>query len=110
MELSHSLTLNEEAFKQVPDHMKPVFVFEWLRFLDKVLIAAQKVARETAINKCVTVIRYFSKYFSKSFFSVRYQRLPKEIGRTIDGQHTGIARTADTKIDCQLLGDTVLGR
>lgn len=43
MELSHSLTLNEEAFKQIPDHKKPVFLFEWLRFLDKVLVAAQKV-------------------------------------------------------------------
>lgn len=43
MELSHSLTLNEEAFKQIPEHKKPVFVFEWLRFLDKVLVVAQKV-------------------------------------------------------------------
>ncbi|XP_037035883.1 HEAT repeat-containing protein 5B isoform X5 [Bradysia coprophila] len=42
MELSHSLTLNEEAFKQIPEHKKPVFVFEWLRFLDKVLVAAHK--------------------------------------------------------------------
>lgn len=45
MELSHSLTLNEDAFKQIPDHKKPVFVFEWLRFLDKVLVAAQKVTK-----------------------------------------------------------------
>lgn len=44
MELSHSLTLNEEAFNQIPDHKKPVFVFEWLRFLDKILVAAQKVS------------------------------------------------------------------
>ncbi|KAK6641234.1 hypothetical protein RUM44_012943 [Polyplax serrata] len=42
MELSHSLTLNEEALKQIPEAKRPVFVFEWLRFLDKVLIAAQK--------------------------------------------------------------------
>lgn len=42
MELSHSLTLNEDAYKQIPDHKKPVFLFEWLRFLDKVLVAAQK--------------------------------------------------------------------
>lgn len=45
MELSHSLTLNEEALKQIPEAKKPVFVFEWLRFLDKVLIAAQKVSK-----------------------------------------------------------------
>lgn len=43
MESSHSLILNEDAFKQIPDHKKPVYVFEWLRYLDKGLIAAQKV-------------------------------------------------------------------
>ncbi|KAJ8308627.1 hypothetical protein KUTeg_013501 [Tegillarca granosa] len=42
MELAHSLLLNEEALKKIPDNKKPVFVFEWLRFLDKVLIAIQK--------------------------------------------------------------------
>ncbi|XP_058806084.1 HEAT repeat-containing protein 5B isoform X2 [Phymastichus coffea] len=42
MELSHSLTLNEDALNQIPEAKRPVFVFEWLRFLDKVLIAAQK--------------------------------------------------------------------
>lgn len=43
MELSHSLILNEEALKEIPEQKKPVFIFEWLRFLDKILIAAQKV-------------------------------------------------------------------
>lgn len=42
MELSHSLTLNEEALKQLPPAKRPIFVFEWLRFLDKVLEAAHK--------------------------------------------------------------------
>ncbi|XP_038116555.1 HEAT repeat-containing protein 5B isoform X3 [Culex quinquefasciatus] len=42
MELSHSLTLNEDALKQIPEQKRPVFIFEWLRFLDKVLVAAQK--------------------------------------------------------------------
>ncbi|XP_037575108.1 HEAT repeat-containing protein 5B-like isoform X1 [Dermacentor silvarum] len=42
MELSHSLTLNEEVLAQLPEVKRPVFVFEWLRFLDKVLVAAQK--------------------------------------------------------------------
>ncbi|XP_070179925.1 HEAT repeat-containing protein 5B-like isoform X2 [Littorina saxatilis] len=42
MELAHSLLLNEEALKRVPESKRPVFVFEWLRFLDKVLAAAQK--------------------------------------------------------------------
>ncbi|XP_053690583.1 HEAT repeat-containing protein 5B isoform X2 [Sabethes cyaneus] len=42
MELSHSLTLNEDALSQIPEQKRPVFIFEWLRFLDKVLVAAQK--------------------------------------------------------------------
>lgn len=42
MELSHSLTLNEEALLQIPEAQQPMFIFEWLRFLDKVLVAAQK--------------------------------------------------------------------
>ncbi|XP_043289102.1 HEAT repeat-containing protein 5B isoform X2 [Venturia canescens] len=42
MELSHSLTLNEDALNQIPEAKRPVFVFEWLRFLEKVLVAAQK--------------------------------------------------------------------
>lgn len=44
MELSHSLILNEEALQQIPEAKRPVFIFEWLRFLDKVLVAAQKVS------------------------------------------------------------------
>ncbi len=55
MELSHSLTLNEEAFKQIPEHNKPVFVFEWLRFLDKVLVAAHKVGRAYPGNRFKSV-------------------------------------------------------
>jgi HEAT repeat-containing protein 5 len=43
MELAHSLLLNEEALSRMPEAKRPVFIFEWLRFLDKVLVAAQKV-------------------------------------------------------------------
>ncbi|MCL4124784.1 UNVERIFIED_CONTAM: hypothetical protein GTU68_043849 [Idotea baltica] len=42
MESSHSLTLNEDALKQLPPAKRPIFIFEWLHFLDKVLEAAQK--------------------------------------------------------------------
>lgn len=52
MELAHSLLLNEEALKRVPESKRPVFVFEWLRFLDKVLAAAQKV------HYCFEYLRY----------------------------------------------------
>ena len=50
MELAHSLLLNEDALKRISDSKKPVFVFEWLRFLDKVLVAAQKVRTMTHIS------------------------------------------------------------
>ena len=42
MELAHSLLLNEDALKRISESKRPVFIFEWLRFLDKVLVAAQK--------------------------------------------------------------------
>lgn len=50
MELSHSLTLNEDALNQIPEAKRPVFVFEWLRFLEKVLVAAQKVKRKNLLE------------------------------------------------------------
>lgn len=53
MESPQSLTLNEEALKQIPEHNKPVYIFEWLRYLDKVLVAAQKVSNA-----------YFTFFFS----------------------------------------------
>ncbi|XP_063347153.1 HEAT repeat-containing protein 5B isoform X2 [Pelmatolapia mariae] len=43
MELAHSLLLNEDALSQITEAKRPVFIFEWLRFLDKVLVAANKV-------------------------------------------------------------------
>lgn len=43
MESSHCLILNEEALSKLPDAKKPLFVYEWLVFLDNILIAAQKV-------------------------------------------------------------------
>lgn len=45
--MSHSLTLNEGALNQLPEQKRPLFVFEWLRYLDKVLIVAQKVRKKT---------------------------------------------------------------
>ncbi|GAA6068556.1 HEAT repeat-containing protein 5B [Tachysurus ichikawai] len=43
MELAHSLLLNEDALAQITEAKRPVFIFEWLRFLNKVLVAANKV-------------------------------------------------------------------
>lgn len=43
MEQSNSLLLNEEALRQCPDPTKSVFVYEWLRYLDRILSATKKV-------------------------------------------------------------------
>jgi hypothetical protein len=43
MELSHSLLLNEVALKQTPDPNKPVFFYEWLKYLERILPHTEKV-------------------------------------------------------------------
>lgn len=50
MELAHSLLLNEEALAQITEAKRPVFIFEWLRFLDKVLVAANRVSSHTLVS------------------------------------------------------------
>lgn len=42
MELAHSLLLNEEASNQLGDVQKAEFVFEWLRYLEKLLLATNR--------------------------------------------------------------------
>jgi len=42
MDQSHGLTLNEEALQQIPGVKRPIFIYEWLRFLDKSLGCAKK--------------------------------------------------------------------
>lgn len=43
MEQSNSLLLNEEALKQCADLTKPIFIYEWLRYLDRILPLTQRV-------------------------------------------------------------------
>ena len=43
MELAHSVLLNEDALRRLPEQMRPAFLTDWLRFLHKVLLAAHKV-------------------------------------------------------------------
>jgi len=45
MEASQSLILNEDALAKIPEAKKSLFIYEWLRFLENVLMAAQKVCR-----------------------------------------------------------------
>lgn len=61
MELAHSLLLNEDALAQITEAKRPVFIFEWLRFLDKVLVAANKVINETLSSLAATEINYSYK-------------------------------------------------
>lgn len=64
MELSHSLTLNEDALKEIPEPKRPVFIFEWLRFLDKVLVAAQEVCRLLLSNRFFDILQKINIYTS----------------------------------------------
>jgi hypothetical protein len=41
-ELAHSLLLNEEASNQLGEVQKAEFIFEWLRYLEKLLLATSK--------------------------------------------------------------------
>ena len=43
MELAHSLLLNEDGLKRVPEVKRNLFIAEWLRYLNKILLTVQKV-------------------------------------------------------------------
>ncbi|KAI6188999.1 HEAT repeat-containing protein 5B [Aphelenchoides besseyi] len=51
MEQSNSLLLNETALKQCPDPAKPIFIFEWLRYLDRILPADLKNSQQQLIEQ-----------------------------------------------------------
>uniref|UniRef100_A0A0R3S5B1 HEAT repeat-containing protein 5B n=1 Tax=Elaeophora elaphi TaxID=1147741 RepID=A0A0R3S5B1_9BILA len=53
MEQSNSLLLNEEALNLCTDSRKPIFVYEWLRYLDRILPAAQKADIKTVQKKLI---------------------------------------------------------
>ncbi|VDK74235.1 unnamed protein product [Litomosoides sigmodontis] len=53
MEQSNSLLLNEEVLNLCTDSRKPVFVYEWLRYLDRILPAAQKADIKTVQKKLI---------------------------------------------------------
>lgn len=45
MELAHSLLLNEEAYNQLGEVQKAEFIFDWLRYLEKLLVATSRVSK-----------------------------------------------------------------
>lgn len=53
MELAHTLILNEDALKQLPEHKRAVFELEWLRYLEKSLPTMPKHEIKTGQKKLV---------------------------------------------------------
>jgi len=45
MESAHSLILNEAVVQSLPEAKRDIFIFEWLRFLDRVLGALTRVSK-----------------------------------------------------------------
>lgn len=70
MELAHSLLLNEEASNQLGDVQKAEFVFEWLRYLEKLLLATNRVsniAGTVCLSFCYVPQVFASISFPSSF-------------------------------------------
>ena len=44
MEHARSIILNEDALSQNADQKRPIFILEWLRYLDKALPTIQRVS------------------------------------------------------------------
>nr|XP_028577095.1 HEAT repeat-containing protein 5A isoform X1 [Podarcis muralis] len=53
MELAHSFLLNKEAYNQLGEFQKAEFVFEWLRFLEKLLPATSRADIKEKQSKLV---------------------------------------------------------
>uniref|UniRef100_A0A8C2AJG2 HEAT repeat-containing protein 5A n=1 Tax=Cyprinus carpio TaxID=7962 RepID=A0A8C2AJG2_CYPCA len=56
MEQAHSLLLNEEACNQLQEHQRAEFVFEWLRFLKKILPANVKQNQKHLLEQLTAVL------------------------------------------------------
>ncbi|XP_015671481.1 HEAT repeat-containing protein 5B [Protobothrops mucrosquamatus] len=66
MELAHSLLLNEEALAQITEAKRPVFIFEWLRFLEKVVVAAnKKLSYQNYLAFCSTAVACVGAFYEK---------------------------------------------
>jgi len=57
LELAQNLILNEDALNSLPEKNRPVFIYEWLCFLNKILIAAQKVNKISIFISKITFLR-----------------------------------------------------
>lgn len=68
MELAHSLLLNEEAYSQLGEVQKAEFIFDWLRYLEKLLLATSRVGK---IVFLVLLVWFFIFVFVFIFLSAR---------------------------------------
>jgi hypothetical protein len=50
LELAQNLILNEDVLNGLPEKKRPVFIYEWLCFLNKVLITAQQVNKTSIFS------------------------------------------------------------
>lgn len=69
MELAHSLLLNEEAYNQLGEVQKAEFIFEWLRYLEKLLLATSRVGKMTTCFfkcPCLLPLVCFSSFFQNN--------------------------------------------
>uniref|UniRef100_A0A8C3RZM6 HEAT repeat-containing protein 5A n=1 Tax=Chelydra serpentina TaxID=8475 RepID=A0A8C3RZM6_CHESE len=56
MELAHSLLLNEEACNQLGEFQKAEFIFEWLRFLEKLLPADVREEQKKLAEQLISLL------------------------------------------------------
>lgn len=90
MELAHSLLLNEDALAQITEAKRPVFIFEWLRFLDKVLVAANKVNLQVLL---VVLLEAVCDFIFEHFV-LEWQVDVKEKQKKLVEQLTGLISSA----------------
>uniref|UniRef100_A0A452TXU8 HEAT repeat-containing protein 5A n=1 Tax=Ursus maritimus TaxID=29073 RepID=A0A452TXU8_URSMA len=56
MELAHSLLLNEEAYNQLGEVQKAEFIFDWLRYLEKLLLSDVKEKQKTLVEQLLSLL------------------------------------------------------
>jgi hypothetical protein len=57
LELAQNLILNEDALNSLPEKKRPIFIYEWLCFLKKVLIATTKVNKNSIFISNIIFLR-----------------------------------------------------
>ncbi|KAM8782703.1 HEAT repeat-containing protein 5A isoform 3-T3 [Rhynchonycteris naso] len=77
MELAHSLLLNEEAYNQLGEVQKAEFIFDWLRYLEKLLLAT---SRNDVKEKQKTLVEQLLSLLNSSLGPPTRKLLAKNLG------------------------------